>query len=128
MFGAPLVRATVMHHQRRPSGSNLPPSSAIHATIMANVSSQSNKSSTNGRTTQDQAPLTAAKPVSKYAEMDPQMFIDSPFVGGAILSPTSSAESTASRSSANSKEKTKTGSSFGLKYFNPSSDPRLLAM
>lgn len=130
MFGAPLVRATVMHHQRRPSASNLPPSSAIHATIMANVSSQSTKSRTNGRVMQDQAPVTAAKPVSKYAEMDPQMFIDSPFVGGAVLSPTTSAESTASRSSASSKEKAnaKAGSSFGLKYFNPSSDPRLLAI
>lgn len=147
MFGAPLVRATVMHHQRRPSASNLPPSSAIHATIMANVSSQSTKSRTSkstkpmstntlmtfasdGRVMQDQAPVTAAKPVSKYAEMDPQMFIDSPFVGGAVLSPTTSAESTASRSSASSKEKAnaKAGSSFGLKYFNPSSDPRLLAI
>jgi hypothetical protein len=75
-----------------------------------------------GQTAQNQAPVTAAKPASKYVDMDPQMFIDSPFVGGATLSPTSSYESTSAQPKGN------TTSSFNLKYFNPSSDPRLLAM
>ncbi|QRV81098.1 hypothetical protein RhiJN_09113 [Ceratobasidium sp. AG-Ba] len=116
MFGAPLVRATVMHHQRRPSASNLPSSSAVHAAIMA--TSASNKSN-NGRVAQDTtSALAASKPKSKYAETDMQMFVDSPFVGGAMLSP----ESTSTQSTNKAKPE------FNLKYFNPSSDPRLLAM
>ncbi|KAG8721563.1 hypothetical protein FRC09_007699 [Ceratobasidium sp. 395] len=134
-----------MSHQRRPSASNLPPSSAVHAAIMASAAGasayQTNKSNSTslyhclftpsalkpcyedtGRT---QAEPAAAKPVSKYAEVDPQMFIDSPFVGGATLSPMTSTESTSPQSG--NKNKT-TGSSFSVRYFNPSSDPRLLAM
>ncbi|KAG9075927.1 hypothetical protein FS749_012342 [Ceratobasidium sp. UAMH 11750] len=120
MFTAPLARATVMHHQRRPSASNLPPSSAVHAVIMASAAASVYKS-TNGRTAQNQDQSPAAKPTNKHAEVDPQMFIDSPFVGGTTLSPTSSHESTSAQS-------TKKAGSFNLKYFNPSSDPRLLAM
>ncbi|KAG9120245.1 hypothetical protein FRC07_004341 [Ceratobasidium sp. 392] len=126
MFTAPFVRATVMQHQRRPSGSNLPPSSAVHAAIMASAAGasayQSNKSS-NARAAQSPAEPAAAKPTSKYAEVDPQMFIDSPFVGGATLSPMTSTESTSSQSTSK-----KSNSSFNVRYFNPSSDPRLLAM
>ncbi|KAG8711590.1 hypothetical protein FRC09_020518 [Ceratobasidium sp. 395] len=115
-----------MNHQRRPSASSLPPSSAVHAAIMASAAGasayQSNKSSSPGRTPAEPA---AAKPVSKYAEVDPQMFTDSPFVGGATLSPMTSTESTSAQPA--NKNKT-TGSSFNVRYFNPSSDPRLLAM
>lgn len=115
MFGAPLVRATLMNNQRRPSISNLPPSSAVHAAIMSNKGSQSKKPMT-------QESAAAAKPASKYADVDPQMFIDSPFVGGATLSPTSS-HVAASRSHTKS-----TNGSFDLRFFNPSDDPRLFAM
>ncbi|KAG8738349.1 hypothetical protein FRC10_006956 [Ceratobasidium sp. 414] len=77
--------------------------------------------STNTRTAHNQDQPPAAKPATKYAEVDPQMFIDSPFVGGTTLSPATSHESTPAQS-------TKKASPFSLKYFNPSSDPRLLAM
>ncbi|KAG8784760.1 hypothetical protein FRC12_018318 [Ceratobasidium sp. 428] len=113
-----------MSHQRRPSASNLPPGSAVHAAIMASAAGasayQTNKS---GRRTP--AEPAAAKLVSKYAEVDPQMFIDSPFVGGATLSPMTSTESTSAQPVNKNKN---TGSSFNVRYFNPSSDPRLLAM
>ncbi|CAE6447814.1 hypothetical protein ACGC1H_003350 [Rhizoctonia solani] len=118
MFGAPLVRATLMQQQRRPTGSNLPSSTAIRTT-MANLASQSQREThqSNG----PQAQTSAAKPASKYVDVDPLMFIDSPFVGGATLCPATSHESSHSRGNG------KNGS-FDLKFFNPSSDPRLLAM
>ncbi|KAG8793115.1 hypothetical protein FRC12_003841 [Ceratobasidium sp. 428] len=115
-----------MSHQRRPSASNLPPSSVVHAAIMASAAGasayQTNKTNNTGRTPAEPA---AAKTVSKYAEADPQMFIDSPFVGGATLSPMTSTESTSAQT-ANKSETA--GSAFNVRYFNPSSDPRLLAM
>ncbi|CAE6411224.1 unnamed protein product [Rhizoctonia solani] len=119
MFGAPLVRATLMQQQRRPAGSNLPSSTAIRTTVMANLASQSQREThqSNG----PQAQTSAAKPVSKYVDVDPMMFIDSPFVGGATLCPTTSPESSHSRGKGQN-------GSFDLKFFNPSSDPRLLAM
>ncbi|CCO30275.1 hypothetical protein RSOLAG1IB_06082 [Rhizoctonia solani AG-1 IB] len=128
MFGAPLVRATIMHQQRRPNTSNLPSSSAIRTTVMANLASQSHNGSnqqSNGQAVNSQSQAAAIKPASKYIDVDPQMFIDSPFVGGATLSPASSHESTASRSKDSGKGK---NDSFDLKFFNPSSDPRLFAM
>ncbi|KAG8733467.1 hypothetical protein FRC11_006015 [Ceratobasidium sp. 423] len=125
MFGAPLVRATVMQQQRRPNVSNMPPNSAIRTTVMANLASQSQRGAnrSNGQVVNNQAQASAAKPASKYVDVDPQMFIDSPFVGGATLSPATSHESAASHV----RGKGKNGS-FDLKFFNPSSDPRLLAM
>ncbi|CAE6365954.1 unnamed protein product [Rhizoctonia solani] len=127
MFGAPLVRATIMQQQRRPSVSNLPASSAIRSAVMANLASQSKHGSNQSseQVVNSQAQTAAAKPTSKYIDVDPQMFIDSPFVGGATLSPATSYESTTSHTRGH--EKGKNGS-FDLKFFNPSSDPRLLAI
>ncbi|CAE6425426.1 unnamed protein product [Rhizoctonia solani] len=125
MFGAPLVRATIMQQQRRPNVSNVPSSSAIRTTVMANLASQSQHGAnqSNGQVVNSQTQVSAAKPASKYVDVDPQMFIDSPFVGGATLSPATSHGSTASHA----RGKGQNGS-FDLKFFNPSSDPRLFAM
>ncbi|CAE7119199.1 unnamed protein product [Rhizoctonia solani] len=122
MFGAPIVRATLMQQQRRPSASHLPAGSTIRTT-MANLASHSQRETnqSTGQSVNNQAQASTAKPVSKCVDVDPQMFIDSPFVGGAILSPATSNESSHTRG------KGKNGS-FDLKFFNPSSDPRLLAM
>ncbi|CAE6442986.1 unnamed protein product [Rhizoctonia solani] len=127
MFGAPLVRATIMQQQRRPNVSNLPTSSAIRTTVMANLASQSQHGSNepNGQIVNIQSEAAATKPASKYVDVDPQMFIDSPFVGGATLSPATSHESTASHARGPGKGK---NGSFSLKFFNPSDDPRLFAM
>lgn len=142
MFAPSLVRATMMHQQRRPSVSSLPPSSALHTTIMASFTSQSQRGanrtsmspqSTNrflrtnvefpgGRVTHNHAPAATAKIASTHFDVDPQMFIDSPFMGGAMLSPASSHESSA-RPGNHSRD-----NSFDLKFFNPSDDPRLLNM
>ncbi|CAE6528273.1 hypothetical protein RSOLAG22IIIB_13075 [Rhizoctonia solani] len=121
MFGAPLVRATIMQQQRRPAGSNLPSGSAIRTTVMANLTSQRETNQSNGQLVKSQSQASAAKPASTYVDVDPQMFIDSPFVGGATLSPATMQEPSHARG------KGKNGS-FDLKFFNPSSDPRLLAM
>ncbi|KAB5589923.1 hypothetical protein CTheo_6624 [Ceratobasidium theobromae] len=124
MFAPSLVRATMMHQQRRPSVSSLPPSSALHTTIMASFTSQSQRGAnrTSGRVTHNHAPAATAKIASTHFDVDPQMFIDSPFMGGAMLSPASSHESSA-RPGNHSRD-----NSFDLKFFNPSDDPRLLNM
>ncbi|KAJ1303807.1 hypothetical protein OPQ81_008229 [Rhizoctonia solani] len=127
MFGAPLVRATIMQQQRRPSVSNSAAGSAIRTTVMANLASQSQQSQakqSNGDLVNSQAQASAAKPASKYVDVDPQMFIDSPFVGGATLLPATSHESA---TSSHARGRGKNGS-FDLKFFNPSNDPRLFAM
>ncbi|CAE6431720.1 unnamed protein product [Rhizoctonia solani] len=123
MFGAPLVRATIMQQQRRPNVSSVPSSAAIRTTVMANLASQSQRETnqSNGQVINNQAQASVAKPASKYVDVDPQMFIDSPFVGGATLSPASSHESSHARGKGQN-------GSFDLKFFNPSNDPRLFAM
>ncbi|CAE6352508.1 unnamed protein product [Rhizoctonia solani] len=123
MFGAPLVRATIMQQQRRPAGSNLPSSLAIRTAVVAKLASQSQREAnqSNGQLVKSQSQASAAKPASTYVDVDPQMFIDSPFVGGATLSPATAHESTHAKGRGKN-------ASFDLKFFNPSSDPRLLAM